>query len=469
MSARQLVWFRTDLRTHDNSALAEAARQGPVIAVITLTRKQWKAHGHGDNKLSFWYRGFSALADDLDQLNIPLKVLSPDQFSACPEAVLELAQSLDCQQLHFNNDYGINERNRDDETVRLFKQDGRTVQRYDDGVIIPPGDLLTGNDEYYKVFTPFYKAWLKALDQQSLDIHEAPSRQKSLKSIDSDKVPAPDTPDAVDNSLWPAGTEEAEDRLERFLGSRARHYKDRRDFPFDQATSTLSPYLALGMISPRQCLTAAIHKNGGHAGDGDNNLTSWISELAWRDFYQHVLVGFPKVSRHEPFKSETRNIKWRQSKKDFKAWCEGNTGYPLVDAAMKQLVQTGWMHNRLRMVTAMFLTKHLLIDWHWGEAFFLEHLVDGELGANNGGWQWSASTGTDASPYFRIFNPTTQSKRFDPAGRFIIHYLPALSNLSEKHRHEPTASQRRELHYPETIVDHRAARERALETFKSLK
>ena len=188
----------------------------------------------------------------------------------------------------------------------------------------------------------------------------------------------------------------------------------------------------------------------------------------WREFYQHVATGFPRVCRHRAFQRHTETLDWRDAPEDFAAWCEGRTGYPLVDAAMRQLVATGWMHNRLRMVTAMFLSKHLLIDWRRGERFFLEHLVDGEFAANNGGWQWAASTGTDAAPYFRIFNPTTQSERFDPEGEFIARWVPELASLAPKKRHAPTRDLLTDLDYPAPIVDHRAARERALDAFKSL-
>ncbi|MCM2973674.1 deoxyribodipyrimidine photo-lyase [Larsenimonas suaedae] len=468
MSGNQLVWFRTDLRIHDHAALSRAAARGPCIAVCTLTPSQWREHGHGDNKLSFWYRGIEALSTDLKSLRIPLKLIYADTYDNCPKALLELAQSLECTDLHFSNQYGVNERTRDEAVTTLFQDNDLNVHRDDANLVMAPGSLTTNDDAYYKVFTPFYKAWLKAVGDDELSLYDTPSRQAPIKGVESDTLEMPKLESAIDESQWPAGTEEAENRLEYFLRYRVRHYDDKRDFPYASSTSTLSAYLALGMISPRQCIAAAMGRNDNRLGDGDASIVSWISELVWREFYQHVLVGFPRVSMHQPFQEQTKKFKWRQSTKDFDAWCAGETGYPLVDAAMKQLIKTGWMHNRLRMVTAMFLTKHLLIDWRWGERFFLEHLVDGELGANNGGWQWSASTGTDASPYFRIFNPTTQSERFDPEGHFIVQYLPCLEPLAKKHRHAPRKEQRKECGYPEPIVDHKAARERALDAFKAL-
>jgi deoxyribodipyrimidine photo-lyase len=272
----------------------------------------------------------------------------------------------------------------------------------------------------------------------------------------------------VDGRQWPAGENAASDHLERFLRFRGRHYQRQRDFPNVRGTSELSPYLALGMISYRQCLQAVMSENDGHLADGDAGLTTWVNELIWREFYQHVAVGFPQVCRYQPFQEHTRDLAWRDDDEGFAAWCEGRTGYPIVDAAMRQLVTTGWMHNRLRMVTAMFLSKHLLIDWRRGEAFFMHHLVDGEFCANNGGWQWAASTGTDAAPYFRIFNPTTQSTRFDPEGAFIAHWLPELASLPAKARHAPPQDMLNPVDYPSPIVDHKAARQRALDAFKAL-
>ncbi len=272
------------------------------------------------------------------------------------------------------------------------------------------------------------------------------------------------------DDLWPAGEPEAQRRLENFV-QRIGNYQRVRDMPAVNGTSLLSPYLAAGVISPRQCLAAALAANKGQIA-GDDGVATWISELAWRDFYTHVLVGFPRVSKHRPFKLKTDQLNWRTDEPKFEAWKQGRTGYPIVDAGMRQLNQTGWMHNRLRMVTAMFLTKHLLIDWRWGEKYFMQHLIDGELAANNGGWQWSASTGTDSVPYFRIFNPFSQSKRFDPDGDFIKKLCPELSPIPPAALHDEkkfsAAIAKHGVDYPTYIVDYKQGRERALQAFKNL-
>ena len=321
-------------------------------------------------------------------------------------------------------------------------------------------------------FTPYRKVW----DTKALDFKKPlpkPRKQQELgveSSLVPSKVKGFDFSNAR-NDLWPAGEPEARKRLKKF-SARISSYDQARDVPSVNGTSLLSPYLAAGVISPRQCMAAALAANGGKITGKNDGARIWISELTWRDFYTHVMVGFPRVSKHQPFKPKTEAIPWRDSEKDFSAWKNGRTGYPIVDAGMRQLNQTGWMHNRLRMVTAMFLSKHLLIDWRLGERYFMQKLIDGDLSANNGGWQWSASTGTDSVPYFRIFNPFSQSKRFDTDGIFIKKLCPELKDIQAKSLHDEKkfakALSESDCDYPSYIVDYKAGRERALTAFKSL-
>ena len=240
-----------------------------------------------------------------------------------------------------------------------------------------------------------------------------------------------------------------------------------RDRPDLDATSRLSAYLAAGVLSPRQCLHAALRVNQGEFDGGNPGAVSWINELLWREFYKHILVCYPRVSRHRAFRPETESVRWRNDPKGLAAWKEGRTGIPLVDAAMRQLLATGWMHNRLRMVSAMFLTKNLLIDWREGERWFMQHLIDGDLAANNGGWQWSASTGTDAAPYFRVFSPVRQSHRFAPKGRFIARYVPELATADDKTIHEPWKQPLMTPDYPTTIVAHQGVKQRVESAFRA--
>ncbi len=258
-------------------------------------------------------------------------------------------------------------------------------------------------------------------------------------------------------ACWPAGPGEAQRRLSTFLAERAPRYHNDRDLPALDGTSTLSPYLSVGSISARQCLAAARDANSGQLTSGNRGIAAWINELIWRDFYRHVIAQFPRVNRGRAFRRSFDQLEWRDSSDDLEAWKQGRTGFPLVDAGMRQLAATGWMHNRLRMLTAMFLSKHLLLDWRQGEWHFMNLLVDGDFAANNGGWQWSASTGTDAVPYFRIFNPHAQARRFDPDGRFIRRYVARAGKRSDlAHCSTRRAATPPAIHRPSSITAPRA-------------
>jgi deoxyribodipyrimidine photo-lyase len=256
-------------------------------------------------------------------------------------------------------------------------------------------------------------------------------------------------------------------RLTTFCQQKLPLYPQLRDIPSVAGTSSLSPYLANGQLGPRRCVET-IKLCCVQAGR-DWRSDDWLRELAWRDFYRQLMHHFPRLCQGRPFRPDTDRIQWNSCEADFQAWCEGRTGFPIVDAAMRQLRQTGWMHNRLRMVAASFLSKILFLDWRRGEQYFMQQLIDGEFAANNGGWQWSASTGCDAAPYFRVFNPTRQSQRFDPQGAFIRRFVPELSSLSAKAIHQPSLEDCQRLAYPKPIVDYKLARQYAIDSFKALK
>ena len=474
---RTLIWIRRDLRTRDNTALHEAARAASrgVIAVFLLSPAQWRKHDDAPVKIDLWLRTLGELSRDLAARNIPLLIRTADRFADAPRVLLDLARAFECDALHYNREYEVNERDRDDAVTRAFEDDGRRVHAHHDHVAIAPDAIETGQGGYYTVFTPYKKSWIRRADERGgFEVLPAPKRQPEMVTH-ADQVPTSVDGFPVERSMadrWPAGETAGRRRLAAFIRERLHEYKDRRDFPGTNGTSVLSPYLAAGIISPRQCIAAALDANRGRYDSGDAGAVQWISELIWREFYVHILTGFPRVSRHQPFRLETRAIEWSDDEAHFEAWAAGRTGYPLVDAAMRQLVQTGWMHNRLRMVAAMFLTKNLFIDWRRGERFFMQHLVDGDLASNNGGWQWSASTGTDASPYFRIFNPISQSRKFDADGGFIRRFVPELEGVEAERIHEPSrlpSLLRSGLDYSEPIVDHSVTRQRAIEAFRSLK
>jgi deoxyribodipyrimidine photo-lyase len=270
----------------------------------------------------------------------------------------------------------------------------------------------------------------------------------------------------VDSRLWPAGEQAALRRLGDFIRTRLARYHLDRDFPARDGTSRLSPYLATGTLSVRRCFEAVLAANGGEWDSGCTGATTWINELIWREFYVHVLQAFPGVSRYRALRPETEAIRWRAPGEDLRRWQQGLTGFPLVDAGMRELAATGWMHNRARMMTATFLSKHLLIDWRHGERHFMHELVDGELAANNGGWQWCASTGTDAVPYFRVMSPSRQALRFDPDGEYIRRQLPELAGCSTRALQTPGHPELLVTGYPAPIVDPAQARERAMAAYR---
>ncbi|HKS13926.1 MAG TPA: deoxyribodipyrimidine photo-lyase [Pseudomonas sp.] len=469
----QLIWLRSDLRIDDNTALSAACERGPTVAVWIVSPGQWRAHDDAPCKVDFWLRNLRELQQSLGKLNIPLLIRKVDTWDKVPKALLKLCRELKIEAVHWNDEYGVNETVRDETTRDLLKASGIGAHSYLDQLLFAPGTLLTRNGHYYQVFGQFRRACHEHL-HRSLPAMAPQVHRQAPVPVDSDAVPEHiqgfASPAQSLRDLWPAGEQEAQRRLQTFIDEDVDDYLHQRDFPAEPGTSQLSAYLAAGVISPRQCLHAAMSNNRGEFDGGSSGVQTWVNELLWREFYKHILVGYPQVSRHRAFRSHTEALPWRDAPEELKAWEEGRTGFPLIDAAMRQLLATGWMHNRLRMVVAMFLTKNLLIDWRLGERHFMRHLIDGDLAANNGGWQWSASTGTDSVPYFRIFNPVTQSQRFDAKGVFIRQWIPELAAVDKKVIHSPAskAAGSSGCPYHQQIVDLGESRQRALEAFKSL-
>ncbi|WP_044873513.1 deoxyribodipyrimidine photo-lyase [Pseudomonas sp. LFM046] len=470
---RQLMWFRTDLRVQDNTALNAALSAGPTLALFIISPGQWQAHDDAPAKVDFWLRNLAELSSALRRLNVPLLIRRIGTWAEAPRLILDLCHEFAIGSVQVNEEYGVNEGERDRKVSEQLTAAGIGLRSHLDQLFFRPGSLLTRTGGYFQVYSQFRKQAYQRLHSALPTCLPAPRAQPD-PGIPSDIPPTtvegfPTPPESL-RQLWPAGEDVARERLEAFAVEELWCYAERRNFPAQLGTSQLSPYLAAGLLSPRQCLHAALRNNQGEFDSGNPGAISWINELLWREFYKHILAGFPRVSRHRPFRWETEALHWRHAPDELTAWQQGRTGIPIVDAAMRQLLATGWMHNRLRMVVAMFLTKNLLIDWREGERWFMRHLIDGDLAANNGGWQWSASTGTDAAPYFRIFNPISQSQRFDPDGRFLRHWLPELAHLDARDIHNPAG-----LgglfgidDYPLPLVDLGASRERALSAFRNL-
>jgi deoxyribodipyrimidine photo-lyase len=470
---RQLIWLRSDLRAADNSALAAAMAAGPTLALYLISPEQWREHDDAPCKVDFWLRNLAELQPRLAALNVPLLIRVAPHWRDAPAVLAKLCREHDIMGVWVNEEYGLHEQARDQAVEHELSQQGVAFHSLLDQLLFRPGSVLTQSGRYFQVFSQFRKVCYQRLHTALPALLPLPSPQQPLE-ITSDDIPGAidgfATPDASLREHWPAGEEAARERLALFADELLSWYQQRRDIPAVEGTSQLSPYLACGAISPRQCLHAALRSNQGEFETGNPGTVAWINELLWREFYKHILVGYPRISRGRAFRQETEALRWRHAPDELAAWQQGRTGIPLVDAAMRQLLATGWMHNRLRMVVAMFLTKNLLIDWREGERWFMRHLIDGNLAANNGGWQWSASTGTDAAPYFRIFNPVSQSQKIDPDGRFIRRWLPELAQLDKRDIHDPSV--RGGLFgvpgYPAPLVDLGASRARALAAFRDL-
>lgn len=459
-----LLWFRNDVRIHDNPALhyflSKLTPGEKGKALFFVSEQQWKNHDWSDIKIDFIKRHIYSLVAPLTELNIELDIVYVDNFNDQIAYLSDYCRQHQVEEVVANSELEVNELERDQACLAR----GLPLTLLEADVIVPKGKVLNQSGQMFKVFTPFKRAWLKYVKAHGF---------KYLGKINNQTVDDKeyrDADDITDNAskIWPLAPFVEQHVIPHFLSDKISLYAEQRDVPSIKGTSGLSPYLAIGAISPRYLLTLLINKYPDILNATDSPSFSWLNELIWREFYRHLIFHQPNLCKHQCFNVKYQQTVWPNNADYFKAWCDGKTGYPLVDAAMRQLNQTGWMHNRLRMVVASFLTKHLLIDWRWGEKYFMQHLIDGDLAANNGGWQWAASTGCDAQPYFRIFNPIRQSERFDPNGDFIRKCIPELANIPGKEIHFPhryIAKNNLDVYWP-AIVEHKQARELALAFYK---
>ena len=465
-------WLRRDLRLSNNLALKAALDAGgQVIPVFILDSKLLASPYVGEARLAFLLASLHSLDRELSRRGSYLVIRKGDPLIELERLVAETGST----SIFAETDYSPYARRRDEVIDRHLPVNWQT------GLVFhPPGTVLKADGEPYIVFTPFRKTWM-ALEEPGLQaIFYAPAQIPTPEGIESE--PIPDHPSLPAGALFPPGEMEAQRRLAAFtdfippLQAPVHRYSRDRDRPDLEGTSRLSPYLRFGVLSIHQVVAAAyraIHL--APDAEASQSAQTWLNELIWREFYFHILYHFPRV-RRENFR--LKRVDWVNDEGHYEAWKHGKTGYPAVDAAMRQLAQTGWMHNRSRMIVASFLCKDLLVDWRWGERWFMQSLFDGDPAANNGGWQWTAGTGTDAAPYFRIFNPVTQSKRYDPSGTFIRRWLPELANIPDSYIHEPWKTpgevQRKSgcmigKDYPFPIIEHAWARERALQIYTQAK
>lgn len=470
----QIVWFRRDLRTLDNPALRAATQSNkPVVAVYVATPAQWQSHHLAPIQADLIVRRLRILQQELAALNIPLLYAETEDYRQSVHAVTTLAAELGAERVVANREYELNERRRDQQLTQQAGYQGIDVELYHDRCLLPPGSVLNQQRSYFKVFTPFKRQWLKQFYAAPAEVccPEPVCEPAQLSGSALAQGFALFTPEApfsyprCNSYDYFSATEDILRRLQQYCAVSLSEYAQRRDFPAVSGTSLLSPYLSIGALSVRQCVAAMREAQGG---EFDAGAEVWLSELIWREFYQHLCALEPRISREQSFHPWGDQLVWQNNPGWFEKWKQGKTGYPIVDAAMRQLNQTGWMHNRLRMVVASFLTKDLHIDWRWGEAYFMQQLVDGDFAANNGGWQWSASTGCDGQPYFRIFNPVSQGEKFDPDGQFVRRWLPELATVPNRYLHKPWLwSGCDNLDYCPPMVDHKRQREIALSLYKS--
>ena len=467
-----LVWLRNDIRMDDNPGLRKACEEcDAVLAIYLWSPEQLNMHNEANIKVEFLIKNLQSLEENLNSINIPILVIDNKDFSSVDQNISNLIKEHSIDKVYWGKEFGFDEINRDKSVEQQLIESKIDFEIFNDQIIYEPGFLRTGQDNPFSVFTPFKRRWVENFDMKFLDIEfNYPVKNKlEIQSNISNFDFNFSSKHSVDMNLWPAGETNALIQLNDFLDNRAINYSKDRNDPILNGTSRISPYLACGVISSRRCILEGLKRNNFELASGNTGITKWIDEIVWREFYRNIMFSFSKVSRGKPFQDYTKNIQWQFDKDKLDAWKHGQTGFPLIDAAMRQLLHEGWMHNRLRMVVAMFFTKNMLHDWRLGEAYFMQNLIDGDFASNNGGWQWSSSTGTDAAPYFRIFNPITQSKNFDKEGLFIKKYVPELKDLDKSEIHDPSKEIRKHLNYPLQILDLKESRLRAIDVFNAAK
>ena len=429
---KTIIWLRTSVRVCDNPlwSLAQALDSPDHLHVIlSPCLMQDRQHGYGPRRTTLKQQAIDDFANWARATGLALTQLPASTYREAAQAILDWTRQNPVAAVWADREYGLNERRRDAWLGKRLAEHGIPFQLSEDRLTFPPQDLLTQQQKPYQVYSAFKKAWRLRWAAQPQAVWPTPSWAKTLPQSES----------------------QAQQALDAFVTHSVAHYDERRNDLEPAVMSGLSPYNTIGLLNTRQAFAASSQQ------PPCDSITTWQDEWIWREFFYTVGYHFPDVYRRQPLQSWTANIRWQSPDARLAAWQSGQTGYPIIDAAMRQLKATGRMPNRARMFSAAFLVKDLHIDWRLGESWFLEQLNDADYAVNNGNWQWGASTGVDAAPYFRVFNPLRQAERFDPDGHYVRTWVPELAHLSGKLIHDPTPEQRQAAQYPPPIVIHREA------------
>ncbi|MFC3852850.1 cryptochrome/photolyase family protein [Salinispirillum marinum] len=438
-----LIWLRTSVRLLDNPAWGlatlETSLDTPHCVLLTPTPEQYRTHGYGPRKIDPWLAQFNAFAETLRALGVNVELHSVPTYREAAAWVLSRATALGARTVIADREYGLNERRRDAWLGKRLNAQNIALTLTNDRVTFAPESLLTGQGQPFKVYTAYKNAWRKQWSSAPQYPYPRPTWATQL----------------------PAPEEEAQSAMADFVAQDLKHYSTARNDITQPVVSGLSPLIANGLLTTRQAFAAAAEQR--------IDAEQWLNEWIWREFFHAVAWHFPEIYRHRPLQPWTDLVPWSDDQALFSAWCEGRTGYPVVDAAMRQLKSTGQMPNRARMFASAFLTKDLHLDWRLGEAWFLAQLNDADFVANNGNWQWGASTGVDAAPYFRVFNPLRQGEKFDPNGDYVRTWVTELADLPGKSIHNPSPLERAASGYPDPLVIHADAATRIKALFKQAK
>ena len=469
----RIFWFRRSLRLDDNRALLAALDGGgQVVPVFVLDPAILTHPTTGQARTRFLLEALRDVDASLQKIGGRLIV----RHGKPEQELVKLAKEVDAEGLYFGRDYEPYSRERDGAVQKAMEKIGVTVQTESDHLLHEPGEILSASGTNYTVFSPYKKVWLQTPIESPQDAPRSVSVPSGLFSETLPEMPSAVGVEGAFEQKPRVGGSEAEARkwLDEFLANCVAGYDEMRDYPAEEGTSRLSAYLRMGVISVRRVYALMREARAEMEAGKRTGPDTWASELAWRDFYYQIMWHYPHVVGNA-FRPKYTDISWENNQTFFDAWCEGKTGYPFIDAAQRQMNEEAWMHNRARMATASFLTKDLLIDWRLGEKYFMQMLIDGDTASNNGGWQWAAGTGTDAQPFFRIFNPVTQGEKFDPSGAYIKKWIPELTKVPAKFIHSPWKMTKSEQEavgcvlgkdYPLPIVDHKVQREKALQLYR---